>query len=283
MPPAPVAHSPSDRLLRRWRRRRALAEAEGSEDQGAAAGLGAAGAGPWGVWERLWGLGQPWWQRGGAAAGAGRPRGSRSRRQQRHKELGPEQAAEQQPEQEGARRRQKAPEGGPELEAEQQQQPEQEQAAAAGGVVPGDGGLGEAEGAARFVANLAAVRSAHVLVVVHGAGGTNAWFMRQVGQAGEGRGGGGERRAASQGGMSGARWYRGSPASVHANALSARARPQNSSALLELRPCKFGTKYASWCGPRGGRAGAQRAGRTALHAAGLLAPTPCAARLRPQA
>ncbi|KAG2425033.1 hypothetical protein HYH02_015084 [Chlamydomonas schloesseri] len=52
---------------------------------------------------------------------------------------------------------------------------------------------------ARFLSNVAAVRTAHVLVVVHGAGATNSWWLRQ-----------------------------------------------GSSALVELRPCLFGTKYASW-------------------------------------
>ncbi|GIL63223.1 hypothetical protein Vafri_17349 [Volvox africanus] len=51
----------------------------------------------------------------------------------------------------------------------------------------------------RFLTNVAAVRSAHVLVVLHGAGATNSWFMRQ-----------------------------------------------NSSALVELRPCQFGTRFAPW-------------------------------------
>ncbi|KAG2422939.1 hypothetical protein HXX76_015690 [Chlamydomonas incerta] len=51
----------------------------------------------------------------------------------------------------------------------------------------------------RFLANVAAVRTAHVLVVVHGAGASNSWWMRQ-----------------------------------------------GSSALVELRPCLFGTKYGSW-------------------------------------
>ncbi|GLC52813.1 hypothetical protein PLESTB_000671400 [Pleodorina starrii] len=51
----------------------------------------------------------------------------------------------------------------------------------------------------RFLANVAAVRSAHVLVVLHGAGATNSWFMRQ-----------------------------------------------GSSALVELRPCSFGTRFGGW-------------------------------------
>ncbi|PNW84369.1 hypothetical protein CHLRE_04g233202v5 [Chlamydomonas reinhardtii] len=51
----------------------------------------------------------------------------------------------------------------------------------------------------RFLTNVAAVRTAHVLVVVHGAGASNSWWLRQ-----------------------------------------------GSSALVELRPCQFGTKYGSW-------------------------------------
>ncbi|KAG2485124.1 hypothetical protein HYH03_016111 [Edaphochlamys debaryana] len=58
---------------------------------------------------------------------------------------------------------------------------------------------GRAGGGGQFLSNVAAVRGAHVLAVLHGAGATNSWFMRQ-----------------------------------------------RSSALVEIRPCRFGSHHASW-------------------------------------
>ncbi|KAG2485125.1 hypothetical protein HYH03_016112 [Edaphochlamys debaryana] len=58
---------------------------------------------------------------------------------------------------------------------------------------------GGAGGGGQFLSNVAAVRGAHVLAVLHGAGATNSWFMRQ-----------------------------------------------ESSALIEIRPCRFGSHYAPW-------------------------------------
>lgn len=95
-------------------------------------------------------------------------------------------------------------------------------------------------GTHRVLAAAAAVRSAHVFVAVHGAGTANAAFMQQgpcarLGVADPAGGGatGGVVTPAEGG---------------YAEAGQQPAAPGNSSctALLEIRPCRFGTRYYEW-------------------------------------
>ncbi|KXZ49859.1 hypothetical protein GPECTOR_19g310 [Gonium pectorale] len=78
-------------------------------------------------------------------------------------------------------------------------------------------------GSARFRATVAAVRSAHVLVTVHGAGGANSFFLQP------------DSPAVSAG---------AGPNGVGVDGGS--APPATARALLEIRPCGFGSGFNWW-------------------------------------